>query len=69
MLSKKKEREEISNTETNHTKDSKKSKKDHKRKNNYTVSIVIPSSIVDNAQVNINFINSIKFYLIYSQKN
>jgi hypothetical protein len=51
MLSKKKEREELTSTEISQIKDSKKTKRDKNSIKNYSVSIVIPSSIVDNAQV------------------
>lgn len=59
MLSKKQDRDETYNNETNNSKDSKKNKKVKKTIKNYSVSIVIPSSIVDNAQV-IRKINSYK---------
>ena len=59
MLSKKKERDDTTTfnaeKEANPTKeprDSKKPKKQKNKLNNYTISILIPSSIVDNAQVN-----------------
>jgi hypothetical protein len=59
MLSKKKERDETTNfktekeaTQTKESRDTKKPKKQNNEIKNYTVSILIPSSIVDNAQVN-----------------
>ena len=60
MLSKKKAREETP-IQTNEA--TKKSSKNKKKINNYTVSIIIPSSVVDNAQVKLFYLNC------HSQKN